>query len=432
MSKAFLPLLLLIALFGAPSVGATEVSSFEQAHPSAVSPKWGRRTIPIYLSNSLRQLDRPGDGAAVAKAVAAALNTWEGVTGFLFTVSWTDAESASPAQSRGDRKSLITIAPVPENLLMFSGDSSQDAARTRSFTDRRSLISEADIVLNPYQQFTTDGTFGTFDLQSVITHEIGHLLGLSHSPVIGATMFDKIAKNGTFGISADHARTLALDDLSALRALYGFSDDYCCGSVTVQVDAAASGVKFIAWLEEESTGRVVAGRYSDQSGGARLDGVDEGDYILRLDVIQWMSGVKSVEFDADSRIEVRAGKTVGVRVPSRSVQRGFGALIGGTESQFSTAAVVAAPGEEGRMLIGAQGSIPGGPRIFSTSPLLSISEVQFFGGQNQSGLSLFGFDFAVRKETPPGDYTLVLSDGVGTRRFLIGGLSVEKSFDGAP
>src|SRR4030095_3804166 len=133
----------------------------------------------------------------------------------------------------GDGVSLITIAQTPENVLLFSKDTENAAATTRVFYSRRGMITEADIVLNPYEQFSTDGTLGTFDLESTLTHEIGHLLGLSHSEVFGSTMHANYGKNGVFGSQRLISRTFAADDIAAVRALYGArgDDGECCGTI---------------------------------------------------------------------------------------------------------------------------------------------------------------------------------------------------------
>lgn len=53
-------------------------------------------------------------------------------------------------------------------------------------------ILDADIVFNGALQFSTDQTAGTFDIQSVATHEVGHMLGFDHTGGPLVTMFAAI------------------------------------------------------------------------------------------------------------------------------------------------------------------------------------------------------------------------------------------------
>jgi len=79
---------------------------------------------------------------------------------------------------------------------------------------RAGWIVEADIHLNARDyQFSVGDVPGKIDLQSVLTHELGHLLGIGHTDVVRATM------NATLP-SGIAARSLEKDDLDAVCALY--------------------------------------------------------------------------------------------------------------------------------------------------------------------------------------------------------------------
>jgi hypothetical protein len=56
---------------------------------------------------------------------------------------------------------------------------------------------------------------GTFDIMGVATHELGHALGLDHTPIAQATMFAS-ASGRALGL-----RTLHIDDRNGIESLYG-------------------------------------------------------------------------------------------------------------------------------------------------------------------------------------------------------------------
>jgi hypothetical protein len=76
-------------------------------------------------------------------------------------------------------------------------------------------IVEADVKINDAYSWDATGhpAATAFDLQSVLLHEMGHLLGLGHDDEALATMYDSIAM-GTL------KRTLSATDRAGIAAVY--------------------------------------------------------------------------------------------------------------------------------------------------------------------------------------------------------------------
>src|SRR5687767_5037332 len=196
--------------------------------------RWKPGAIRLAISASLlRENPNIKKDSDVAGAIERSIEAWSRTANIDIVHTNSDKLNASPTGVAGDGVSLITIAPSAENVLLFAKDPETAAATTRVFYNWRGMITEADIVLNPYQQFSTDGTLGTFDLESTLTQDIGHLLGLRHSEVLGSTMHANYGKNGVLGVQRFSSRTLSAADIAAVRAIYGArgADSECCGSV---------------------------------------------------------------------------------------------------------------------------------------------------------------------------------------------------------
>jgi MYXO-CTERM domain-containing protein len=136
----------------------------------------------------------------------------------------------------GDAPSLTTsdLSPVncsePEynsnnpnaNVIMFrdtdwpyDGANATLALTTITFNFETGEIFDADIEVNSFKtRLSTSNTVVEFDLESVITHEAGHFLGLSHSHVEGATMFVEYQKGDL------SFRDLSSDDEGGMCAAY--------------------------------------------------------------------------------------------------------------------------------------------------------------------------------------------------------------------
>jgi hypothetical protein len=121
--------------------------------------------------------------------------------------------------SRNENDGINNIVLVTQN---WPYDSAAIAV-TRNFyiannSSRGGQILDSDILFNGVDhQFTTSGEAGKHDIQNIITHEIGHFLGLGHEVVpkdTDATMYE-VANTGEI-----NKRSLNSNDLGGIRAAY--------------------------------------------------------------------------------------------------------------------------------------------------------------------------------------------------------------------
>jgi hypothetical protein len=418
----FLSILIALLIFSITTAADAPLSAEAAIKPEL---RWRKVTIPVAFSNSLLKSNpaiRPDSD--IQGAIRRSLDAWEAVANIEFQVAWTDKLSVSPAGGAGDGTSLVTIAQTPENLLVFGGDSDEIPARTRVFFNRRREISEADVILNPYQQFSTDGSIGTFDFESTLTHEIGHLLGLEHSTIVGATMNEHQGKNGTFNLSNFSPRTLSDDDITQLRSIYGAKDDaVCCGAMDGKITLAGAKTPkgFNVWLEDAETGRVIVGMKLNSDGSFVLKGLPAGKYrIFTQDSAGSFAGQDLGE------VEIAKGKTTGFLKKITLAAKDFDVQFAGFNGQLSKLAIPINGGKSYVIYIGGKNLNPEDFKIGTTSPFLTVSNTSIIKYDYGREISVFSVEIKSSTETPLGDYTIFLQKSDGKIEFLTGTLSVEK------
>jgi hypothetical protein len=139
-------------------------------------------------------------------------------------------------------------------------------------------IVDADMIFNPVKQFRTDTQGSGIDLESVATHEAGHLYGLSHSVVRTSTMFYALG-------SGTSSRTLEEDDIVSYTKAYPDGDllpvNYITGTVSDGIvgDPVAGA---IVYAIDAVSGDTAACDVSLPDGSYQFAGLQDGDYYIAI------------------------------------------------------------------------------------------------------------------------------------------------------
>ena len=241
--------------------------------PFLSGAKW--KTFPVVYKIHQGGLPSTGNRSEFV-AVHAGFEAWQRLEDSAITFDYGGATEAQVAAF--DRTNVITFQD--ESFEFGSGV----VAVTLSFSDSRSgapEIVDADILFSPNQIFSTDGAPGTFDLQSVATHEIGHLLGLDHTAIVSAVMHPSVRPNPTGGRPQTFGRVLQPDDETGSSVLYpepNFADS--TGGISGRIvldDAGVFGAHVVA-LDEK--GRSMVSTLSLMNGTYRISGLGPGTYSV--------------------------------------------------------------------------------------------------------------------------------------------------------
>jgi len=217
------PLIVFIFTFCSAALAHTRITT-----STGELPKWS--TMPITYWINEKGLSQIENGSEFS-TVHASFQTWENVPTADIRFSYLGTTFVSGAGFDG--LNVVTFADTSTPL--GSGVIAVTYSWFRSEIGNDGLIrravGEADISFSTALEFSTSGEENRFDLQGVLTHEVGHLLGLDHSGLISSVMVP-------FGAHSQlDQRTLAYDDI------VGISETYPRGGVPADLGQIRGGIR---------------------------------------------------------------------------------------------------------------------------------------------------------------------------------------------
>lgn len=241
--------------------------------------RWADSSFPIVWRLNTSKGSNITGTRDLAELVRLSSQAWSSVS--TAQVSFSEGDTTTTANAAFDQVNLISFAPASYAsdtpaltvLYSFTQTGTDSFGRKIEFPGQ---ILEADVLFNPAVQFSTDATppSDRIDLQSQITHEIGHLLGLDHSGLASAVMFPTLTAGTT------HLRTLSTDDAIGISTLYPASVfSTLRGGIRGAVRSPAGSAVFGAHVViVDSSGRPVVSTLTGPDGSYQVQGLEAGSY----------------------------------------------------------------------------------------------------------------------------------------------------------
>jgi hypothetical protein len=245
-------------------------------HTNVVNPN--TRAIRYFLASDAWSATNT---AAELNALRAVFGQWQSISGT--HLKFEDAGTVAPPVdiNTSDNRNLLywTKSSTIVNGGMNDISGSLGVMFGRFLTD--GTVLESDIVFNGvlYDWFTDFN--GTNDpnqfVEGTASHEIGHFLGLAHSPIGAASMLWV----GFEGI--DLQAGLSSDDIAGARAIYPATNQLNTrATLRGQITKGGLGVLGAAIFVEDSVTNLIAGTVSRASGLYELSALPPGNYRVRV------------------------------------------------------------------------------------------------------------------------------------------------------
>lgn len=191
-----------VLVFALVTVPAT---AFSYTYTFSCGPSWSNLPVSYWINSA------GSDNlsfAAVESAVADSFVEWGDPCCSRFSAAYQGTTQLTASNNQG----RVVLSWTESNWNPNWGSVNQTIGITFSQVYNNCSIAEAPILFNGIGFTFTDDGSGT-DLQSIATHEIGHMLGLGHSSIQQATMYAAY-------IGGTGARSLHQDDADGVCSLY--------------------------------------------------------------------------------------------------------------------------------------------------------------------------------------------------------------------
>jgi uncharacterized protein (TIGR03437 family) len=225
-------------------------------------------------------------GSNVLDATSKAMQSWNAVT--TATLSFAPPQTTTLFDNPTSTNNVISFDPSEEAQELVNG---AIAVTNRIYNPSTGVIIKSDILFDAQKQYSTSLAPGAFDLQSALTHELGHTLGANHSGVVSATMFQ------AFGTQDTDEATLKPDDISFVTSLYPATNQMgtLSGVITSTSGTYVRGALISA--QSPTTGTIV-GSMSSTADGSFSMLLPAGSYYVWAEPLNGQVGPANVALTA--------------------------------------------------------------------------------------------------------------------------------------